>query len=93
VRRRGKKRWTRGHGLWVSDVFTWRGSPAAWREDLLWTKGASAHEADEREKKKLHRLGDRPVIVSLALVEGGMVEVAAGREYLQALLGPFAEAA
>jgi energy-converting hydrogenase Eha subunit C len=33
------------------------------------------------------------VIVSLALVEGGMVEVAAGREYLQALLGPFAEAA
>jgi hypothetical protein len=35
VRRPGKKRWTRGHAIWVSDVFAWRGSPAAWNEDLL----------------------------------------------------------
>ena len=27
VRRAGKKRWTRGHAIWVSDVFAWRGRP------------------------------------------------------------------
>jgi hypothetical protein len=32
----GKRRWTRGHAIWVSDVFAWRGSPAAWNEELLW---------------------------------------------------------
>src|SRR5512132_4168566 len=35
VRRPGKTRWTRGHAIWISDVFAWRGSPAAWSEDLL----------------------------------------------------------
>ena len=29
VRGPGKKRWTRGHAIWVSDVFAWRGTPAA----------------------------------------------------------------
>ena len=27
----GKKRRTRGRGIWVSDVFAFRGSPAGWR--------------------------------------------------------------
>ena len=35
VQRAGKTRWTRGHAVWVSDVFAWRGSPAAWSEDLF----------------------------------------------------------
>ena len=35
VLRAGKSRWTRGHGVWISDVFAWRGSPAAWKEDLF----------------------------------------------------------
>ena len=34
VRHPGKKRWTRGHAIWVADVFAWRGSPAAWNEEL-----------------------------------------------------------
>ena len=29
-RRQGKSRWVRGHGVWVHDVFAFRGSPAAW---------------------------------------------------------------
>ena len=33
VLRPGKTRWTRGHAVWVKDVFAWRGSPAAWNED------------------------------------------------------------
>ena len=27
VLRPGKQRWSRGHALWVSDVFAWRGIP------------------------------------------------------------------
>jgi hypothetical protein len=34
VLRPGKTRCTRGHAIWVSNVFAWRGSPAAWREEL-----------------------------------------------------------
>ena len=89
----GKKRWKWGHGIWVSDVFAWRASPAAWKEDVLWASGASVRPADAQERKKLHRIGDDPVIASLALAEGGTVEVAARREHGATLLGPFADAA
>ena len=88
-----KKRWTSGQGVWVSDVFAWVGSTAAWRDDLAWTVGAATRPADEEERRKLRRLGDVPLIASLALAEGGTVEVAATREHRAGLLGPFADSA
>ena len=88
-----KKRWTSGHGVWVSDVFAWGGSTAAWKSDLAWAAAASGRPADEEERKKLHRLGDTPLIASLALAEGGTVEVAAKQEHRAELLGPFADTA
>ena len=88
-----KKRWTSGHGVWVSDVFAWGGSAAAWKSELAWTAGLATRPADEGERKKLRRLGDSPLIASLALAEGGTVEVAAGREHRAGLLGPFADSA
>lgn len=92
VRRPGKKRWTRGHGIWVSDVFAWRGSPAAWSEELLWISHATARAADPEERKKLHRLGDEPTIATFTAADGETVEVAAAPEQASALLGPFARA-
>jgi hypothetical protein len=92
VRRPGKKRWTRGHGIWVSDVFAWRGSPAAWSEELLWVRDATARAADPEERKKLHRLGDEPAIATFAAADGETVDVAAAPEKASALLGPFARA-
>jgi hypothetical protein len=89
VRRPGKKRWTRGHAIWVSDVFAWRGSPAAWDEDLLQVSGATLRAADPAERKKLHGLGEDPAIATLALADGGSLEVAAATEQRSALLGPF----
>ena len=89
VRRAGKKRWTRGHAIWVSDVFAWRGSPAAWDEDLLQVSGATLRAAVPVERKKLHRLGEDPAIATLALADGGRLEVAAASEQRSALLGPF----
>ena len=78
VLRPGKSRWTFGHGVWVSDVFAWRGSPAAWREDLVQVSGASPRAADVEERKKLHRIGDQPVIATFELAEGGTLAVATG---------------
>ena len=93
VRRPGKKRWTRGHAIWVSDVFAWRGSPAAWREDLLRVSGTLIRDASAEERKKLRRLGEDPAIAVLAIAGGEPVEVAAAGENRAAILGPFSTAA
>lgn len=92
VLRPGKKRWTSGHGIWVSDVFAWRGSPAAWNEDLVQAKAVSLRYADKEEGGKLHRIGDSPVIASLTLAGGETLEVAARAEHRSALAGPFGNA-
>jgi len=92
VLRPGKKRWTSGHGIWLSDVFAWRGSPAAWREDLLQVSGVSIHSADAPEREKLHRIGDDPVVASFALDEGATLKVAARHEDQSVLAGPFVQA-
>jgi hypothetical protein len=90
VLRPGKKRWTRGHAIWVSDVFAWRASPASWKEGLAQVTDASAHEAiDSQTLKKLRRLGDSPAVTSLTLVGGEMIDVAARHEHRSALMGPF----
>jgi hypothetical protein len=91
VLRPGKKRWTRGHAVWVSDVFTWRASPASWTEGIAQVTDASLHESIAPETmKKLHRLGDSPSVASLTLAGGEMIEVAARQDDRTALLGPFA---
>ena len=89
VRRPGKKRWTRGHAIWVSDVFAWRGSPAAWNEDLVQVTDVTPRTPDPEERKKLHRLGDGFAIATLASAEGETLEVAVRPEERSALIGPF----
>jgi hypothetical protein len=91
ILRAGKKRWTPGHAIWVSDVFAWRASPASWKEGLEQVTDASLHErVDAQTMKKLHRLGDSPVVASLTLVGGVVIDVAARQEHRAALTGPFA---
>jgi hypothetical protein len=90
LRAPGKKRWMPGHGLWVHDVFAFRGSPAAWKEGLVWVTDASARPASREERKKLHRLGDAPVVATFTGKDGGGFEAAARPEHRVALLGPFA---
>lgn len=87
----GKERWVPGHGVWVHDVFAFRGSPAAWKEGLLWVTDATLRPAGAAERKRLHRLGDRPVVATFELAGGSSMRFAASDEHGDALLGPFAE--
>jgi hypothetical protein len=85
----GGKRWIAGHAVWVSDVFAFRGSPAAWKEALLQVTGASAREPTPDERKRLHRIGDEPVVALLTLADGSTVDVAVRAGDEARLLGPF----
>lgn len=90
VRRPGKDRWVAGHGVWVHDVFAFRGSPAAWKEGLLWVTDATVRPAGAAERRRLHRIGDAPVVATYELAAGGSIQLAAQAEDADALLGPFA---
>jgi hypothetical protein len=83
------KRWIRGHGLWVHDVWAFRGSPAAWNEKLMWVTGVTVRAATNEEVKKLHGLDENPIIATLQTDEG-TIEVAAAPENRTILLGPYA---
>ena len=89
VKRPGKQRWTRGHAIWVSDVFAWRGSPGVWSEDLVRVMGVTLRNPDAEERTKLRHLGEGFPIATLFIAEGETLEVAAGPEQRSALLGPF----
>ena len=91
VLRQGKSRWTRGHAVWVSDVFAWRGSPAAWNESLELIVGASIRAATPEEQKGLHGLGDSPVIAKLTTDLGEVLRVATTAEHRSDLVGSFAD--
>jgi hypothetical protein len=86
----GKTRWRRGHGIWVSDVFAWRSSPAGWSEELSKVLGGSCRAASHEERKRLHGIGDAPAVASLRLASGEELTVAARSEDAEALLGPHA---
>jgi hypothetical protein len=90
LRHPSKGKWLPGHGVWVHDVFALRGSPAAWKEALFWVIDATVRPASESECKKLHRIGERPVVSVFSLAAGGLVEIAARENHVDALLGPFA---
>jgi hypothetical protein len=85
----GKQHWRRGHALWISDVFTWRGSPAAWGEDLARVNSLELHAPDAEQRKKLRRLGADAVIARLSLAGGTCLDVAAKGKYRASLQGPF----
>jgi hypothetical protein len=89
VLRAGKTRWTRGHALWVSDVFAWRGSPAAWNEALERIAAANMRTASPEEQHRLRGLGDRPVVAELKTDQGQLLRVATTAEHQGDLAGPF----
>lgn len=80
-------RWHRGHGLWTHDVLAFRGSPAAWKEGLLWVTGVATRELTPEEAHKFRRL-DHPVVVTLAVADGPNSEAVTACQHRERLLGP-----
>jgi hypothetical protein len=89
VLRPGKTRWTRGHAVWVSDVFAWRGSPASWQEELAQIVTVTVRNPEPAEHKPLHRLGDAPVVAVLSTADSRTLRVAASGKHRLMLPGPF----
>ena len=92
VLRQGKTRWTRGHAVWVADVFAWRGSPAAWNEYLELIVGATIQDPSPQDLEKLHHLGDAVVVATLTTDDDVVLRVATTAEHRTAVLGPYAKA-
>jgi len=84
----GKGRWIRGHGLWVHDVLGFRGSPAAWKEALLWAASGTTRELSAKEAHKFRRL-DQPVAAAFTAADGPGFEAVTTRQHLPLLLGAF----
>ena len=80
-------RWHRGHGLWVHDVLGFRGSPAAWKEGLLWVTGVTTRELTPEEAHKFRRL-DQPVVATFTVADGPTAEAVTPGQHLELLLGP-----
>jgi hypothetical protein len=77
--------------IWVSDVFAWRGSPAAaWTEALIPAQTVHLRTAMATESKRLRRLDDDPAVVVLTCPDGETLTAATATEHQQALQGPFA---
>jgi hypothetical protein len=92
-RRLGKSRWTRGYGVWVHDVFAYRGSPAGWAESLVGVREIVTLLPTERDRKKLRRLGSSPSIARLIDDDGEHVDFATAPEHELDVLGSFAASA
>jgi hypothetical protein len=90
LRRAGKKRWKRGHAVWVHDVFAFRGSPAAWEEELSWISGVEQRTATKQEQHQLRMVEDVVVATFTSADDGAVFEVATIAANLVALLGPSA---
>jgi hypothetical protein len=91
LHRPGKKRWVRGHGVWVHDVFAFRGSPAAWKEELIWVSDVAPRAPSAEERDGWRQLGDEPIVAVLKPAEAAdaTIEVAARGEHRDLLSGPF----
>ena len=88
----GKKRWTRGHAIWVSDVFAFRASPGSWKESLVPVTDVTLRSPSEEEQHALRRLADDVTIATLSGPGGVTLDVAAPADRSTALVGPFVTA-
>jgi hypothetical protein len=59
---------------------------------LTQVANATARDPTAEERKRLHRIGDEPVVALLTLVDGSTLDVGARAGDEAKLLGPFAPA-
>jgi len=79
-------KWHRGYGRWVRDVFIWTKAPFLFRNELMAADGLDGQRPGGSDEVK--HLGDHPVVIRVRAGDA-TVEVAAGGEDSQPLLGPY----
>jgi hypothetical protein len=83
---RAGRRWVKGNGLWVHDVFSF-GAAAIRGSRLDWVRQASLRPPLPEEAGKLRRLSD-PVVAVFVLDDGSELLVAASGNLQARLTGP-----
>lgn len=86
-----EKKWRRGHGVWVHDVFAWAASPPLLKEYLGWVTQIEQRAPTAGEAKKFRRLGADPLVLTLHTAAGPTYELAVGGAHRDQALGPFAD--
>jgi hypothetical protein len=79
-------KWNRGYGRWVREVLVWTKAPLLIRNELVPADGLDGERTGAPGEVK--RLGDGPVVIAVA-ASGARVEIAAGGEHRDRLLGPY----
>lgn len=79
------RKWKRGSGRWVRDVFVWTKAPLMVRNELVPVDRLCGE--DPAHAGGLKRLGDKPVVVEFAS-GGAKFEVAARNEHHALVTGP-----
>lgn len=85
-------RWSRGHGIWVHDVFAFRASPASWKDRMAWVEQVTLRPPNAEEARKLRRLAD-PVIAEMLVDDGSDFRVATDDSRRSDLTGPISPSA
>ena len=79
------RKWKRGSGRWVRDVFVWTKAPLMVRNELVPVDRLCGE--DPAHAGGLKRLGDKPVVVEFAS-GGAKIEVAGRAEHHALVTGP-----
>jgi hypothetical protein len=82
------RKWRRGYGRWVRDVFVWTKGPFLYRNELLPADGIE--EQRPAASGEVRRLGDDPTVTRLKVADAA-VELATKAEDAERPLGPFRE--
>lgn len=86
----GETWWRRGYGLWVHDVFVWRGSIVKWDDYLARIVGVETRAPTATERAKLRSVGDDGIVVVLIDEVGDRHLLAVRADQREQALGPFA---
>jgi len=81
--------WSRGNAVWVDDVIAVRTGLGDRSESFHQVTAVTTRTPEAEEVKNLQRL-EEPVIATIQLAGGEMIEFAVARKHETLLLGPFA---
>jgi hypothetical protein len=82
-------KWRHGYGRWVRDVLVWTKGPLLFRNKVVGADGLAGRERSA-EPGEVRRLGQQPTVVSVAVDEDTVIEIAVPEEALDKARGSFA---